>query len=94
MATIEAANRAAAGASADAEAEGEDDFVPPNWTPVKFDATTARDEDGLLEREIITYSGPTQMRWNVRQARAAWDALSAEGGDDSCRKLRGDASGE
>lgn len=49
------------------------------WTPVKFDATTAKDADGLTEREIISYAGAVQVRWNVRQARAAWAALSAEG---------------
>lgn len=41
------------------------------WTPVKFDATTAKDADGLTEREIISYCGAAQVRWNVRQARAA-----------------------
>ena len=45
------------------------------WTPVKFDATTAKDADGLTEREIISYAGAVQVRWNVRQARAAWAAL-------------------
>jgi len=49
------------------------------WTPVKFDATTAKDADGLTEREIISYAGAVQVRWNVRQARAAWAALGAEG---------------
>jgi len=46
------------------------------WRPVKFDASTAKDADGLIEREIITYSGQMQMRWNVRQARAAWAAFN------------------
>ena len=32
------------------------------WTPVKFDATTHKDEDGLIEREIIAYSGSSQVR--------------------------------
>ena len=51
------------------------------WTPVKFDATTAKDGHGLAEREIISYSGAVQVRWNVAQARAAWEALSeGEGG--------------
>ena len=60
--------------------DDEGESPPPHWTPVKFDAGTARDDDGLQEREIITYSGATQLRWNVRQARAAWAALSEEGG--------------
>lgn len=46
------------------------------WTPIKFDATTAKDADGLSEREIISYCGQVQVRWNVRQARAAWAALN------------------
>lgn len=59
--------------------EGEGSEPPkPHWTPVKFDATTARDEDGLREREIITYCGATQLRWNVRQARAAWQKLAED----------------
>ena len=45
------------------------------WTPVKFDATTAKDADGLTEREIISYAGAVQLRWNVQAARAAWAAL-------------------
>ena len=48
------------------------------WTPVKFDAGTARDEDGLVEREIISYAGAVQMRWNARHATRAWGALSAD----------------
>ena len=43
--------------------------------PVKFDAGTAKDDLGLAEREIITYCGATQLRWNVAKARAAWEAL-------------------
>jgi len=47
-----------------------------DWRPVKFDASTAKDEDGLIEREIISYSGQMQVRWSVRQARAAWAAYN------------------
>ena len=45
------------------------------WMPVKFDAGTAKDDLGLAEREIITYCGATQLRWNVAKARAAWETL-------------------
>ena len=31
---------------------------------------------GLLEREIIAYCGTVQLRWNIKQAKAAWEALS------------------
>lgn len=63
------------------EQEGDETGEPsaPSWTPVKFDATTHKDEDGLIEREIIAYSGSAQVRWNVRQARAAWAALEDDG---------------
>mmetsp|Transcript_41497 Transcript_41497/g.91172 ORF Transcript_41497/g.91172 Transcript_41497/m.91172 type:complete len:515 (+) Transcript_41497:136-1680(+) len=54
----------------------EEETVRGFWQPVKFDAATAKDEDGLMEREIISYSGKVQMRWNVRQAKAAWQALN------------------
>ena len=47
------------------------------WKGVHFDAGTARDEVGLREREIVTYSGSKQVRWNVRGAAAAWAALGA-----------------
>lgn len=50
----------------------------PSWMPVRFDAGTAKDELGIQEREIITYSGSTQMRWSVRQAVKAWEALDAD----------------
>lgn len=53
------------------------------WRPVKFDASTAKDEHGLREREIISYSGAVQMRWNVRQAKAAWQSLSDDDGAPS-----------
>ena len=46
------------------------------WKGVHFDAGTARDEVGLREREIVTYSGAKQVRWNVRQVARAWAALS------------------
>ena len=39
------------------------------WTPVKFDATTAKDADGLTEREIISYAGAVQLR-------CAWKPVS------------------
>merc|ERR1712224_902839 len=55
------------------------------WRPVKFDASTHKDEHGLYEREIISYSGSVQLRWNVRQARAAWSAL----GDGVATSLAG-----
>lgn len=48
------------------------------WTPVKFDAATARDEDGLVERELVSYCGAVQLRWNVRHASRAWSALSTD----------------
>ena len=46
------------------------------WGSSKFDATTHRDEHGLYEREIISYRGRLQVRWSVRDARSAWEALS------------------
>jgi len=51
------------------------------WTPAKFDATTAKDAHGLTEREIISYCGAAQVRWNVRQARTAWEALGTDDDD-------------
>jgi len=48
----------------------------PAWMPVKLDAGTAKDDvTGLKEREIITYSGMWQMRWNVAKALKAWQLL-------------------
>jgi hypothetical protein len=47
---------------------------PPPWRPIKFDAATHSDEHGLYEREMISYFGRLQVRWNVRQARRAWQA--------------------
>ena len=41
-----------------------------------FDAGTAREDPGLREREIVTYSGAKQVRWNVRQVARAWAALN------------------
>ena len=46
------------------------------WGSSKFDTTTHRDEHGLYEREIISYRGRLQVRWSVRDARSAWEALS------------------
>merc|ERR1719231_1717439 len=48
------------------------------WRPVKFDAATAKDAQGLTEREIISYCGAAQVRWNVRQARTAWAELGTD----------------
>lgn len=48
------------------------------WMPVRFDAGTAKDQQGVAEREIITYSGHTQVRWGVKEALAAWEALDAD----------------
>jgi len=59
------------------DADGE--ATAPAWTPVKFDATTHKDDHGLVEREIIAYSGAAQVRWNVRHARAAWESLAEDG---------------
>jgi len=72
------------------EQEGDEpgEGTSPGWTPIKFDATTHRDEDGLTEREIIAYSGTAQVRWNVRQARAAWQALE-DGGEKAKATLEG-----
>jgi len=57
-----------------------DDDEPdmPEWTPVRFDAGTAKDEHGLAEREILTYSGAWQVRWSVAAALRAWTALDAD----------------
>ena len=46
--------------------------------PARFDAGTARDEAGRNEREIITYCGAWQVRWNVAQALRAWEALDED----------------
>ena len=46
------------------------------WGSSKFDATTHRDEHRLYEREIISYRGRLQVRWSVRDAWSAWEALS------------------
>jgi hypothetical protein len=72
--------RAEGGASDDApegeeESEGTDEL--PQWMPVRFDAGTAKDDAGTAEREIITYCGSTQLRWNVAKAKEAWSALDA-----------------
>ena len=50
----------------------------PEWTPVRFDAGTAKDEHGLAEREILTYCGAWQVRWNVKRALEAWERLEAD----------------
>lgn len=63
----------AAGASSPSDGDGEE--VLPHWMPVKFDAATARDDHGVAEREIITYCGSFQLRWNVARARKTWAAL-------------------
>ena len=55
------------------EGEGEDEL--PQWQTVKFDATTAKDDVGVAEREIISYCGSTQLRWNVVAAKNAWAVL-------------------
>jgi len=59
-------------ATGDSSSDGD---ALPDWMPVRFDAGTAKDEEGIAEREIITYCGATQMRWSVRQASQAWEAL-------------------
>ena len=55
--------------------DGADEDSLPQWMPAKFDAGTAKDDTGLAEREIITYCGSTQLRWNVEKAKEAWAAL-------------------
>jgi len=59
-------------ATGDSSSDGD---ALPDWMPVRFDAGTAKDDEGIAEREIITYCGATQMRWSVRQASQAWEAL-------------------
>merc|ERR1719446_37115 len=63
----------------------------PTWCPVKFDATTHKDEFGLVEREIISYSGAVQLRWGVRAACDAWERLNA-GEEGASMSLCGDAN--
>uniref|UniRef100_A0A7S2MCB8 Vacuolar import/degradation Vid27 C-terminal domain-containing protein n=1 Tax=Haptolina brevifila TaxID=156173 RepID=A0A7S2MCB8_9EUKA len=63
------------GSAPDSPSGGE---ATPSWMSVRFDAGTAKDELGLQEREIITYSGSTQMRWSVSQAVKAWEALDGD----------------
>jgi len=66
-------------ASSSAAAEEEDEVDnAPEWTPVRFDAGTAKDEHGLAEREILTYCGAWQVRWNVKRALEAWERLEAD----------------
>jgi len=78
---------AALGANGNGQASGadDDDEAVAHWMPVRFDAATARDDVGVHEREIITYAGATQFRWNVRQAKAAWQLL------DDAKKQSADA---
>jgi len=66
-------------ALAEQPGDEEGEATAPMWTPVKFDAITHKDEDGLVEREIIAYSGSAQVRWNVRQARTTWAAMDGGG---------------
>jgi hypothetical protein len=62
--------------------------------PVRFDAGTAKDDAGTAEREIITYCGSTQLRWNVAKAKEAWSALDArEEGSDMPAPFYGTAKG-
>ncbi len=63
-----------------AVAPADEELLPEtaDWRPVKFDAATYVDEAGVHEREIISYAGPMQVRWSVKEARRAWDKL-AEG---------------
>ena len=49
------------------------------WTPVKFDATTAKDTDGLTERAIISYAGAVQLRCSSGAARAWGRAVQGLG---------------
>ena len=51
------------------------DGEAPMWTPVKFDAATHKDEDGLYEREIIAYSGAAQVRPGRGAVRWGRDAV-------------------
>jgi hypothetical protein len=63
------------GGSAEAEGEAEDEALP-QWMPVRFDASTAKEDHGIAEREMITYCGSTQVRWGVKEARERWAALN------------------
>lgn len=49
-----------------------------------------QDEFGLVEREIISYSGAVQLRWGVRAACDAWEKLNAEE-DGASTSLSGEA---
>ena len=56
-------------------ANAADESSLPEWMPVRFDHGTAKDDVGVGEREIITYCGSWQLRWSVKKAQEAWEAL-------------------
>ena len=68
-------NTSAAGGEGEEGEEDDAGYAPANWMSVRFDAGTAKDDVGLAEREILTYSGQWQLRWKVVKALKAWEEL-------------------
>ena len=68
-------NTSAAGGEGEEGEEDDAGYAPANWMSVRFDAGTAKDDVGLAEREILTYSGQWQLRWRVVKALKAWEEL-------------------